>query len=107
MPPCREEVYSTTTSSLAFESNNRTDSFYVQDQVVININYDTMSESIVSESIAMTPTQVYGSVGGLLGLYLGISFLSIIEIVGELFILRLLPRFCGYRRLYGVRSKKQ
>ena len=37
-----------------------------------------------------------------MGLYLGISFISIVEIVGELGLFRLLPRLFGLRGLYGL-----
>jgi hypothetical protein len=34
------------------------------------------------------------------------SFISIIELFGDLMLLRLLPRFFGHRQLHGVGSKE-
>ena len=52
----------------------------------------------------MTFGVLLANIGGQMGLFVGISVISIIEIFSELMIFRLLPRFWGDRRLYGVGS---
>lgn len=69
--------------------------------VVLQINYDAMRQGIVTESRSLTFSQLMGNIGGQMGLFLGISVISIME-VGELVLMRLIPRLWGERRLYGL-----
>ena len=51
----------------------------------VEIFYDEMKETIISENIKMGPSELISNLGGTLGLFLGSSFLSLIEFV-EIFI---------------------
>mmetsp|Transcript_14469 Transcript_14469/g.23947 ORF Transcript_14469/g.23947 Transcript_14469/m.23947 type:complete len:548 (+) Transcript_14469:50-1693(+) len=107
IPTCYEESYSTTVSSLSLDGRNASEADLIENEMIIlRINYASMKETRVTETKAVTASQLFGNIGGLMGLYLGISSLSVIEILGELFLLRLLPRMFGNRRLYGVGSKE-
>lgn len=55
--------------------------------ILLNINYQTMTTTIVEETPAMTFETLLGSLGGQLGLFLGMSFLSFMEIFEIVFIL--------------------
>jgi hypothetical protein len=108
IPSCYEEVYTTSVSSLPISGNNRNDSAIFEEEVLtLRLNYDTMKETMVTESRAVTPSALWGTLGGIMGLYLGISSLSVVEVVGELGLLRLLPRLFGNRQLYGIGSKEK
>ncbi len=55
--------------------------------ILLNVNYETMVSTIVEETPAMTFPTLLGNLGGQLGLFLGMSFLSFIELFEILFIL--------------------
>lgn len=75
--------------------------FENSDTLEVLINYDVMRETVVTESPSMTTSQLLGNIGGQMGLFLGISVISLMEI-GELLFVRLMPRLCGEGRLYGI-----
>lgn len=113
-PPCREESYDLTTSNLAISEAIREsleaelgwgDDYFQNNFVGVRINYDKIREDILSESKAQTFLQLLGTLGGNMGLFAGISFLSMIELFGDLFLMRLIPRLCGFRNLYGLGTK--
>jgi hypothetical protein len=70
----------------------------------VSINYDIIRYEVLTESKAMTFSQLLGAIGGSMGLFLGISLISVLEVVADLGILRLIPRLWGDRRLNGVGS---
>lgn len=100
LPPCQEEFFSMQSSVIEIDSEL---SPYVFS--FLSINYETMRVESITESRANTLPQLLASIGGAMGLFLGISTLSLVELVGELFTLRLLPRLLGDKRLYGLGSK--
>ena len=51
----------------------------------IEIFYDEMKEEVISEVIKIELTDLISSLGGILGLFTGFSFLSLVEIV-EIFL---------------------
>ena len=51
----------------------------------IQIFYDELQETIISEEIKTQPFDLVSNLGGTLGLFLGLSFLSLIEIFEILF----------------------
>jgi len=53
----------------------------------------------------MVPADLLAGIGGSMGLFVGISVLSIIEVVGDLGVMRLIPRIFGYRSLYGLGTR--
>ena len=83
-----------------FGSNNVTESNYFS----LEINYAQVQYEYRTESKAMTFTDLLAGIGGSMGLFAGFSLLSVFEVVGELFLLRMVPRMWGDRRLYGVGS---
>lgn len=101
-PSCQQTVYTTTSSFSRFNKEflNISDSI-IDEFLVLHINYDAMRESVVSETPSMTFSQLLGNIGGQMGLFLGISVISLME-VGELVLVRLIPRMFGERRLYGI-----
>ena len=119
-PPCQEELYSASSTSLDFSQRyvdqiiddlDDDDDFTedLQEQVPSNymsvsINYDTIRYKVLTESKAMTFSQLLGAIGGSMGLFLGISLISVMEVVADLGILRLIPHIWGDRRLNGVGS---
>ena len=46
----------------------------------VTIYYDTLTYSIIKEEAKITPVNLLGNLGGHLHLFLGISFMSIVEI---------------------------
>ena len=53
----------------------------LQSLMYVNINYQNLYYTLVEENAAMTFQSLLGTVGGQLGLFIGISFLSLIEII--------------------------
>ena len=107
LPPCTETVYSTSASSqrVVPQPNETADEVSLEDYIEININYDAMRQTLVTESRAQTSASLLGNIGGQMGLFMGISFLSLIEVFGELVSLRLLPRWLlGETRILGIGS---
>ena len=114
LPPCAETTYSVSLTDVDYAENfyNFVEEEYglprqvfATNFVTVRINFGAMKKQELSESKAVTFSQLLGSVGGSMGLFLGISAISVFEIFGDLLWLRLLPRFCGYRRLHGVGSR--
>jgi hypothetical protein len=64
-------------------------------------------EEVLKESRAQTPAQFVAAIGGTMGLFAGMSFISVVEIYGDLAFMRLIPRFFGYRNLYGLGTKNK
>lgn len=105
-PPCNETEYIVKSSHLdlaPFRNSSYTPE-QLSDTATIFVNYDTISETQVRETKGTTFSDFLSNIGGQMGLFLGISVISIIELFGELLGLRLLPRLWGDRRLHGVGS---
>jgi hypothetical protein len=118
-PPCQEELYSASSSNLDFSQSfvdqlvdvlNAEPDLSADQELVssnymsVSINYDTIRYEVLTESKAMSFSQLLGAIGGSMGLFLGISLISVLEVVADLGILRLIPRLWGDRRLNGVGS---
>jgi hypothetical protein len=89
MPPCQESQFKVKSTGQGISRNfqrsiesylNITENYFADYIVMLALNYETMSHRT----------------------YMGISLVSIIEILGELFGLRLIPRLWGDARLHGV-----
>jgi len=109
-PPCTETVYDTRSSLMQIAplvDMTGTVVENLQDYVNLTINYEALRENQVTETKAQTFSQLLSNIGGQMGLFLGISVISLIELCGELLILRLIPRLWGDKRLYGIGSKDQ
>jgi hypothetical protein len=104
LPPCYEELYPTRSSALELLANQTDED--TAETVMVLINYEAIREEKVTEVRAQTYSQLLSNIGGQMGLFMGISVISLIELFGELPPLRLLPRLWGDRRLYGVGSKE-
>mmetsp|Transcript_17596 Transcript_17596/g.41028 ORF Transcript_17596/g.41028 Transcript_17596/m.41028 type:complete len:501 (+) Transcript_17596:2-1504(+) len=107
-PPCENTLFETIGTevdhSQAFlEDFNET---FVNNNVDVFINYGTLQYEVFTENPTITFATLLGSIGGSMGLFLGISVVSIIEIFGDLLCLRVLPRGCGIRRLYGLGGRR-
>lgn len=60
---------------------NKSDADIFMRVLSVNVFYESFHYSYVSESPAMTIIDLIGSAGGILGLYLGISLVSFVEII--------------------------
>lgn len=124
-PSCYEETYPTMVSSFV---NGGSD-------LSVSINYEAIEEEIITESKTITIPVLFSEMGGVMGLFMGISLLckstlTFTETVlinaaflaqfiilthifhalaifelGDLLFLRLLPRLFGSKHLYGFGSK--
>mmetsp|Transcript_20775 Transcript_20775/g.57437 ORF Transcript_20775/g.57437 Transcript_20775/m.57437 type:complete len:482 (+) Transcript_20775:211-1656(+) len=115
LPPCEITIYEA--SSVVADNSQKTldlyESFwpglgdeFQQNFIAMRINYDKLQFEVVTQSPSITFATLLGSIGGSMGLFLGISVVSIIEIFGDLLCLRVLPRGCGIRRLYGLGGRR-
>lgn len=113
-PPCFQVDYTVRSSRLSLSRNDviatmvnegLTEEEVLQNTVSVQINFESIREERVSESKVMSKTQLLSNIGGQMGVFLGVSFISLIELFGELMVFRLLPRLGGDRRLYGIGSK--
>ena len=101
---CDSVKYDVSMSSLDFPSKfvfdiyknfglfNGTFESFKQNLLQVNIFYPSLTYTKISESPKMSITDLLSNLGGTLGLYIGISFLSLIEIV-EMLIELLLTSF--------------
>jgi acid-sensing ion channel 5 len=111
-PPCEDIQLRTRVSSLAFpsvraaEDIQRRFGFSAEDleENVVNVlvNYETISFTTLTESKKETVAQLMSNIGGQLGMYAGISFISIYEVLGDLIVMRLMPRLWGDTRHTGL-----
>ncbi|KAL7562907.1 hypothetical protein ACA910_000280 [Epithemia clementina (nom. ined.)] len=116
VPPCSEDRYKATVHEFDFSdsflndtieraNNNSSAVDFTKNYASVRLNFDNIQYQELRESKAVTLAQLIGSVGGSMGLFLGISILSVVELVGDLMLLRLIPRFCGIRKLHGLGTK--
>ena len=115
MPPCFEERYTVATNEAdysepflsAFEAEYEwsADDF-VQNFISAHVNFASLAHEVSRESKAVTSAQLLASVGGSMGLFLGISFLSVVELVGDLCMLRMIPRLFGIRDRHGFGARR-
>ena len=87
------------------ELYNWTTAEFLRNFASVRINFDVIQYDEFRESKAVTTAQLLGSIGGSMGLFLGISVLSVFEVVGDLLMMRLIPRRFGVRQLYGIGSR--
>ena len=126
LPPCFEEMYQTQSTLLALapRSAEAADALQfvcprlapddisgeklsdLKESICLHINYQAIRQENVTESKATTFSQLLSNIGGQMGLFMGLSMLSLVEVFGELLALRCVPRLWGDRRLYGVGSKQ-
>jgi hypothetical protein len=115
LPPCTETIYEATSSSLAHSEvflnqlaneKNITSAYVRENLLYVSIVFDSIRYQKQSETKTTSFTQLLSSAGGSCGLFAGMSFISLIELFGDLMLLRLMPRFFGSRQLYGVGSKE-
>ncbi|KAL7556919.1 hypothetical protein ACA910_006165 [Epithemia clementina (nom. ined.)] len=116
VPPCDETSYVVTTTEVEFSEVlyeqllnefNITPDEFSQNFVQVRLNYASIKMERLSESKALTREQLLGSIGGSMGLFLGISAISIFEIFGDFLMLRLVPRLFGYRNLHGLGARNE
>ena len=104
LPPCSEVVYDAISSFQRLEPPPGDDK-PSEDFIDLVINYEAMRQKRVTESIATTTAQLLSSIGGTMGLWLGVSVVSLVEVFGELLSFRLVPRLLWQdSRLHGVGS---
>ena len=63
----------------------------------LNVYYDETKYTLVEENPAQMPIDLMSSIGGTMGLYIGVSFLSFAEIVEALFVTILISFGCLFR----------
>jgi hypothetical protein len=116
-PPCRESKYSIAYSggtrlALRFAQQveaelDLTEESIQNNLIAITINYGTIQYALMKESKSQSFSGLVSDLGGQLGFFMGISIISVVELVIELIGLRLLPRFLfGNTKLYGVGQKQ-
>ena len=66
----------------------------------VNVFYETMSYTTITETLSITPETFFSNIGGTLGLCLGVSILSIVEI------LELIINFYDVFKEYKTKTKK-
>jgi hypothetical protein len=110
-PPCREFFFPMRSTSIQMARRfqrsvesylNVTENYMAENIVFVTVNYESMIQHIVEETRVQSPYELMAAIGGVTGLYMGVSLISIIEVFGELLGLRLLPRLWGDDRLYGI-----
>ena len=117
LPTCQHTEYRGSTVEVAFAKNwlnnfdyeayNISKQYLMENFVSITVNFDKIEYELLTESKAVSFAQLLGSIGGSMGFFLGISLLSVFELVGDLGFMRLLPRRFGYRHLNGVGALKK
>ena len=106
LPPCKETIYKTSNSDAGlskpflqiFEDDFLPPGFVNDNFGFVYLNFGSMQYNKITESKAVTFRQLLASIGGSMGLFLGISALSVFELLGDFGALRLLPWLFGYRR---------
>lgn len=112
LPPCEHTEYDTSMTTIELSQSLQqqlnelfgTDSrdYFLQNFVSVTVNFEQIQVQEFTEAKAMTRSQLLGAIGGSMGLFLGISALSVFEVLGDLTMLRLAPRLFGYRGLFGL-----
>lgn len=110
-PPCREFEFPMRSTSAQMSRRfqrsvesylNVTENYMADNIVFVTLNYESMIQQTVEETRAQSPYELMAAIGGVTGLYMGMSLVSIIEVFGELLGLHLLPRLWSDDRLYGI-----
>mmetsp|Transcript_5828 Transcript_5828/g.16347 ORF Transcript_5828/g.16347 Transcript_5828/m.16347 type:complete len:475 (-) Transcript_5828:2124-3548(-) len=111
LPPCTEQLYETTLTELDASETliaswskefNITEDYIRKNFISVTVNFKSMQYDKLTESKGMTFAQLLGAIGGSMGFFLGISLVSIFELLGDLIGMRLIPRLFGHKKLYGV-----
>ena len=89
-------------ASFDYDRFNITREYLLENYVLLTVNFDKIQYHLLTETKAVTFAQLLGSIGGSMGLFMGISLLSVFELVGDLGFLRLFPRWFGHRHLLGL-----
>lgn len=115
IPPCKERTYTARHSggrisqkaldSVAKMTNTSVEEIY-SNFVHVQVNYDSIRYEETTETKSTSVWQLLSNLGGSFGFFMGISLISIVELVVELIGLRLLPRLWGEKRLFGIGQKK-
>jgi hypothetical protein len=68
--------------AMKFSGNDKNFFKYLKDYLIkVTVNYNELEYTYVEEVAATTPDSLVGNIGGQFGLFIGISLLSVIEIV--------------------------
>mmetsp|Transcript_5827 Transcript_5827/g.16341 ORF Transcript_5827/g.16341 Transcript_5827/m.16341 type:complete len:474 (-) Transcript_5827:53-1474(-) len=111
LPPCYEQDYklflveaepANKYFARLSQAFNVTGDYARDNFVALTINFEKLQYKRLTESKGMSFSQLLGAIGGSMGFFLGISLVSIFELLGDLVGMRLLPRFFGHKNLYGV-----
>ena len=71
---CHESYFKT---SLSFSKFDKSD----ENLLKLNIYYDELSYTVINEAISLSIFEVLSNIGGTLGLFLGLSLLSFVEVI--------------------------
>lgn len=119
VPPCEEEVYLAqySTARVSLKASQQIENLYdatadglssmASNFVGIIVNYHSIDYDLTTESKATSLSQMISNMGGNFGFFMGISMISLVELVVELIGLRLLPRLWGNRQLFGIGQKQK
>lgn len=108
VPPCEQVNYYMEKREIKFADNfmesidNQFGEGTIESVGTVHMNYNRIQYEELTESESITLSTLLGSIGGSMGLFLGISALSVFEIFGDLISMRLIPRLFGYRNLFGL-----
>lgn len=74
----------------------------IKDSVaLLQVNYETMRSMVIEQTPAQTFPTLLGNLGGQLGLFLGMSFLSFVELFEIIFIL---SWECIFKKLFSFKK---
>jgi len=113
-PGCRETLYrlgslELTTSLVALERlplrYNLTLEEIQTEWAQVHVNFEAITYDQQEERPSLSFNDLLAQIGGSMGLFLGISVLSFVELFFDLLSIRLIPRMCGVRHLYGIGGK--
>mmetsp|Transcript_23870 Transcript_23870/g.66242 ORF Transcript_23870/g.66242 Transcript_23870/m.66242 type:complete len:472 (+) Transcript_23870:59-1474(+) len=114
LPPCYELSYQATLIEVDASKNaytnmanayNKSEDYVRNNFIAVTVNFKSMQYNRLTESKGMSFSQLLGAIGGSMGFFLGISLVSVFELVGDLVGMRLIPRLYGHKNLYGVGSR--
>ena len=105
--PCKIVQFISSVSYLTFPAAKATNSVvqffdFDMDVPIIFVNYQSLLVEEWTEQKSTTRAELVSNLGGQLGLFGGISFISIFEIFGDLLFFRLIPRLFGFRGVRGI-----
>lgn len=113
LAPCYEALYMAKSSNMGFsdvardtlESLNISSDQVEKNFILIRVNFENMKRETIVESKSQSLAQLLGGIGGQMGLFMGISLISLFEVFGDLLGCRIIPRLWADRRVRLTRGR--